>query len=110
MSPPSCRSTKGRVHRDPVAAAVGGHEAQLLEDALHHGVKAARADVLHAAVHLGRDARERGDALGRELHRHALGGQEPRILARQRVLRLGQDADEVVSVSGWSSTRIGRRP
>ena len=46
-------------------AAIGELEQHVLEQRRHHGVQAARADVLHALVHQRGDARDLGDAVRR---------------------------------------------
>ncbi len=57
----------------------------------------AGADVLRRPVHLEGDVGQRFDAVGRELQRHALRRQQLGVLLGQRVLRLGQDAQEVLA-------------
>src|SRR5579884_3463562 len=59
------------VHRDRVGAAIGQVEQHVLEQRRHYGVQAARADVLHALVHQRGDARDLGDAVGREVELRA---------------------------------------
>ena len=59
-------------------------------------MQTARADVLHALVHQRGDARDLGDAVGRELELRAFGLDERRVLLRERVLRLRHDAHEVL--------------
>ena len=58
----------------------------------------AGADVLHRAVHLVGDVRQGRDAVGRELQSHPLRGQQFGVLLGQGVLRLGQDAQEVLAL------------
>ena len=60
------------------------------------GVQAARADVLHPRVDRGGDARDLGDGVVVNLQRHLLGGEQRDVLLGERVLRLGQDAHEVL--------------
>jgi hypothetical protein len=43
---------------------LGGVEADLVQQALHHGGQAARTDVLGALVDLEGDVRQAGDAFG----------------------------------------------
>ena len=54
----------GTVDGDRMAVAVGRFEAEGVEQALEHGVQAARADVFLAVVHLRGDV---GDAFDRVL-------------------------------------------
>jgi len=58
-------------------------------------VEAARPDVLGALVHQSCDARQLGDRVVAEHERHVLGREQRRVLPDERVLGLGQDADEV---------------
>ena len=44
---------------------IGGVERQVVQQALHDGVQAARADVLHLGVDLGGDAGDLGDGVSR---------------------------------------------
>ena len=60
----------------------------------------AGADVLVRAVHLEGDVRDRLDAVLGELQLDALGLQQLGVLLGQRVLRLGEDAQEVGAWSG----------
>ena len=71
-------------------------ERDLVEQLLHDGVQAARADVLGALVD---DRREVGDALdgaGRE-RASTPSVESSAVLLDERALRLGQDADEVLA-------------
>ena len=104
------RSAEPRPHEGPSIASrrsaqVRRVEADLLEQALHHGVEAPRADVLGARVHRRRDLGERAHAVGRELELDALGGEQRAVLAHQRVARLGEDADEVLLARGSPARR-----
>ena len=74
---------------------LGSREGDVLEDLLQHRVQAARPDVLGARVHVLRDARELLDAGRVEDQLDAFGAQQGRVLAGQRIARLGQDADQV---------------
>ena len=74
---------------------IGAVVADLLDHLLQDRVQPPGADVLVRAVHLEGDVRDRLDAVLRELELHALGLQQFRVLLRQRVLRLGEDAEEV---------------
>ena len=82
--------------RDRRLAELGRLERQIVEHALHDRVQPAGADVLHARVHQRRDARDLGDRVGADVERHLLRREQRRVLLGQRVLGLGQDADEVL--------------
>ena len=91
--------------------AVGGGEADLVEQLLHHRLQAPRADVLDARVDLGGEVGERVDGVVGEVERHALGRHQRHVLLDQAGLGLGQDAARSRRASApCSSTRIGRRP
>ena len=76
-------------------AAILGIVADVLEQLLHHRLKAARADILDLAIHFRGDAGDGGDAVLGELDRDLLGGEQRLVLERQRRLRVGQDRDEI---------------
>src|SRR5262245_8054014 len=73
-------------------------EADLLDYPFQDRVQPAGADVLRGAVDLERHIRQRLDAVRGECQPDALCRQQLRVLLRQGVLRLGQDAEEVVAL------------
>ncbi len=76
---------------------LAGGEGHLVQQALEHGVQPPRADVLRALVgHLGDAGDLRHRVLG-EGQLHALGGQQRGVLADERVLRLAQDAHQILA-------------
>ena len=87
----------GGVHRDRLARPVGGGEADLLEQPLQHRVQPAGADILDPVVDIGRQVGHRVHGVVAEVQRHPLRPQQRRVLLDQRVLRLGQDAAEIVA-------------
>src|SRR5215472_10066228 len=87
----------GGVDHHRALATLGGIEGKLIEHALEHRVQAARADVFAARVHLRSDLRERAYRVLGEGQLDALGRHQGDVLLGQRVLRLGQDANEIVA-------------
>ena len=73
-------------------------------------MKPPRADVLDRRVDFGGEARQLVDRVVREVQLDFLGLQQRLVLLDQAGFRLGQDAAEILPVSAFSSTRIGRRP
>ena len=87
-----------RIDHDVGLGALGRVERELLEHGLHHRVEPARADVLGASIRLRRVPRDGVDRRIVERERDPLGLEEGCVLARQRVLRLFQDAHEVLAL------------
>src|SRR4029079_10704044 len=71
-------------------------ERDFLEELFQHGVEAASADILHLLVHAERDLGQAPDRLRPELYRHAFGGQQRLVLAREARVGAGEDLLEVV--------------
>src|SRR5690606_16981093 len=86
----------GTVDGDRLAVAIRRLIAEGIEQALEHGMQAAGADVLLALVHLRGDLGKAFDRIRGEFEPDPFGGQQFHVLAGQRGLRLGEDADEVV--------------
>ena len=97
-SSPRCLSTYFASTVMLEAVAIGGFERQRFEQALEHGVQAARADVLGALVHLEGDFGDAAHAARGELELHAFGFEQRAVLRAQRRIRLGQDANEVLDL------------
>ena len=74
--------------------------ADVLEELLHDSVQSARSDVVRVRVDLVGDFGQSPEALVSEVERDAVCGHEGRILLRQGVLGLRQDAVEVLCAQG----------
>ena len=60
----------------------------------------AGADVFHSLVDLGGNARDFLDRVGAKVELNVLGLEQRRVLLEQRILRLGEDAHEVLFAEG----------
>src|SRR3990170_9018007 len=76
----------------------GGIERYFLEQFLHHGVEAPRADVFSLFVDLPRDFGKPLDRTRLKIDRHALGLEQRGILARQAGVRVGEYLLEIADV------------
>src|SRR6185437_12237483 len=79
---------------------VGSEEADLVQHALHYCVQAAGSDVLRGLVDAEGELRHFLKRLGSELELETFGVQESGVLAGERRLGLGEDADEVLDCKG----------
>ena len=75
---------------------IGGFEADILDQPLHHRMQAARADILDLFVDLAGEAGDFGDALFGEIDRDALGRHQGGVLLDQAGFRLHQNSRKVV--------------
>ena len=75
---------------------VGGFEGEFFEQPLEDRVQPAGADVLRGLVHLVGESASASMASSVNSSVDAFGLQQRRVLLGERVLRLGEDADEVV--------------
>jgi hypothetical protein len=73
----------GGVDPDGLAIAVRGHERNLVEHALHHGLQPPRADILDRRIDGHRHVGERVDRFRGDVERDALGLHQRDILLDQ---------------------------
>src|SRR5713226_2212941 len=70
-------------------------EGNFIEYFFEDGVKAAGADVFGLLVYVGGEARDGGDRVFGDVELDPFGLQQRDVLLDQRILRLGQNADEI---------------
>src|SRR5215203_3801984 len=85
------------VDRHRLVGEVRPLERDLVEQLFHHGMEAPRPDVFRLVVDFGGERRNAIDGLLGESERDALGVEQRDVLLDQRVLRLREDAHEVVA-------------
>ena len=93
---------------DPLdlAGALGGGEGNLIQQAFHHRVQAASADIFHRPIDLDRQIGKRVNGVVGEL-RSARSPTGP-ILLDQTGFGLAQNAPEIVSRQGFQLDPIGQ--
>ena len=91
----SCFWHVGGVHFKGFLLHFGSFEGNFLENFFEDGVQAARADIFGLLVHLGRESRDGGDGVFGEAELQRLGIEQRDVLLDERVLGLGEDADEI---------------
>src|SRR6185312_467242 len=84
----------------PGLGQVGSEEADLVQHALHDCVQAAGSDVLRGFVDAEGELRHFLQCLGSELKLESFSVQQSGVLAGERRLGLGEDADEILDGEG----------
>src|SRR6266851_5691477 len=90
----------GGVHLYVLFLQVGRFERNFVENLFENGVQAPRADIFCLLVHACGKSRDGGDGIFGNVQLHAFGLQERHVLLDERVLRLGENANEIFFLQG----------
>src|SRR6266852_1062335 len=103
-----------RIHFDVFLLEVRSLEGQLVEDFFENGVEAAGADVFRLLVDHGSELRDGVDGVVGDVELDAFGFEQRDVLLNERVLGLGENADEVfflerlqLNANGQSALQLG---